>query len=104
MVDLISYRLGRGSLEAAKQALSKIMPDSEILLYIEGGDELLEYELAKWKRRMLVRELAGMDPKTEPPVSMRPLLVRAFLRRRKLLVSDEELLRELEGGFAGGEA
>ena len=90
--------MGRGSLEAAKQALSKIMPDSEILLYIEG-DELLDYELAKWKRRMLIRELAGQDPKTEPPVSMRPLLVRAFLRRRKLLVSDEELLRELEGGF-----
>ena len=97
MVDIVSYRLGRGSLEAASRIAERVMPGlGPALLYLERLDESLLYELAKWKRRMLVARLAGRrEDEVEPPVSIRPLLAAALVRAR-LLVSDEELAKSIE--------
>ena len=100
-----TYLLGRGSLVEAREALREsIARGADIAVYLDRLDPLLQREIARWKRKMLLASLKDRDPaKVEMPPTMRPELLRAYVSSsRKLVVSDSQIAEVEEGGEEEG--
>jgi hypothetical protein len=89
MSENLFYKLGKGSLQEAKDTLKKLLPDlGEIAVYLDGDNQL-----GPAYRELLIlsniRFLEGLD---KEPGSIRLDFFKAYIKsRRKLVVSDQEI-------------
>ena len=95
-----TYLLGRGSLVEARKILeSSIAKEAQIAVYLDRLSPHLFREIMRWKRKMLLAELRGEDPReVNPPATLRAALLEAYIEsKRKLVVSDSQISFEAEG-------
>ena len=98
------YLLGRGSLVEARESLRQLGKHADIAVYIDRPDSALQRELLRWKRRMLLASLRGKRPEEiEPPATLRPVMLQAYLAStRKLVLSDSQISEVEESGEEEG--
>ena len=89
MSENLFYKLGKGSLQEAKETLKKLLPElGEVAVYLDN-DAKLEAAYRELLILSNIRFLEGLD---EEPGSIRLDFFRAYIKsKRKLVVDDKEI-------------
>lgn len=89
MSENLFYKLGKGSLQEAKETLRKLLPDlGDIAVYLDG-DGGLE---AAYRELLILSNIKFLEGRTEEPGSIRLDFFRTYIKsKRKLVVDDKEV-------------
>ena len=91
MSENLFYRLGRGSLKEAKEALKKLLQDiGEVGVYL--GDESIEGLLLAVNELHIMNNIRFLKGEVREPASIKLDFFLAYVKsRNKIIVSDREV-------------